>query len=239
MKIGRDALKHYTDLARRWMEYYTAQDIDTLHVAISDGNDKIGHAWNVSTLAIFTCPYCNLCGPYCYDVRDCLRYGDGDANNVIKARAKNTVILIKARARFFAEIDAFLSKRRKHKFFRWHVGGEIQDTAYALEIIDIAHRHADWTFWTYTKNYSAVNDAIDVVNARRGITRGVPANLSIMFSQWRGLEMDNKHGLPEFRVVFESDAVKPAGFYCPGNCDYCKKHCRGCIARETTYCNEH
>lgn len=143
MKIGNEALKHYTDLAKTWIEYYTAQDIDALHVSISSGNDKIGHAWNVSTLAIMTCPNCTGCGPYCYDVRDCLRYGDGDANNVIKARAKNTVVLIKARARFFAEIDAFLSTRRKHKYFRWHVGGEIQDTAYALEIIDIAHRHAD------------------------------------------------------------------------------------------------
>lgn len=238
MKLTIESMQHYTTLANRWMEYYAAQDIDALHVSISAGNDKIGHAWNVSTLPIITCTNCCGCAPYCYDARDCLRYGDGDANNVIKARAKNTIILMKARGRFFAEIEAFLCTRRKHKYFRWHVGGEIKDTAYALQIIDIAHRHADWVFWTYTKNYAAVNAAIDIVNARKGMTRGIPANLTIMFSEWRGMPIDNPHGMPEFRMVFTGDA-EPAGFYCPGNCDYCKEHLRGCIARETTYCREH
>ena len=51
--------------------------------------------------------------------------------------------------------------------------------------------------------------------------------------------MDNPYNFPEFRVVFKDDLVKPVGFYCPGNCDICKVAGRGCIARETTYCNEH
>lgn len=239
MAYSRETIEHFITLARYWMDYYSRQDIDTLHVSISEGNDKIGHAWNVSTLPVFTCPNCDECKWLCYDIRDCLLYGDGDKNNTIKARAKNTVILLKDRDRFFREIDAFLSTRRKHKYFRWHVGGECKDTDYAVRMIDIAHRHADWTMWTYTKNYKAMNEAIDFVNTRKGMTRGVPANFTIMYSEWRGMKMDNPHRQPEFRVVFKSDTVKPVGYYCPGNCDICKANHRGCIAGETTYCNEH
>lgn len=67
----------------------------------------------------------------------------------------------------------------------------------------------------------------------------VPANLKIMFSEWRGMPMVNPYNFPEFRVVFKADAVKPVGHYCPGNCDVCKAAGRGCVAGETTYCNEH
>lgn len=237
MAYSKETIGNFLTLAQKWMIYYSNCDVDTLHVVISEGNDKIGHAWNVSLLPVLTCPNCNECKWLCYDIRDCIRYGaDG---NTIKARAKNTVILLKDRARFFREIEAFLSTRRKHKFFRWHVGGEIKDAAYAIEMLDIARRHADWTFWTYTKNYAAMNAAIDTVNARRGMTRGIPDNMHVMYSEWRGMKLDNPHGMPEFRVVFKDDAVRPTGFYCPGNCDICKATHRGCIAGETTYCDEH
>ena len=235
----KETINHFLTLAQKWMLYYAECDIETLHVSISAGNDKIGHAWNVSLLPIITCRRCSECKYYCYDVNDSLRYGDGDANNTIKARAKNTIIFMKDRARFFAEIEAHISRRRAHKFFRFHVGGDIMDTAHALAIIDLAHRHADWRFWTYTKNFAAVNEAIDIVNARRGLTKGMPENLTIMFSDWRGMEMDNPHGMPEFRVVFKNDTVRPASYYCPGNCDICKATARGCIGNETTYCDEH
>lgn len=228
----KETVDNFLTLAKHWMDYYSRQDIDTLHVSISDGNDKIGHAWNVSLLPIVTCPNCSECKYLCYDIRDCIRYGEDGAT--IKARARNTVILLKDRERFFSEVDAFLSTRRKHKYFRWHVGGEIKDTAYAVEMLEIARRHADWTFWTYTKNYCAMNQAIDSAGGRDG----VPANMHIMFSEWRGMRLDNPHGMPEFRVVFKGE-TEPVGYYCPGNCDICKSAHRGCIASETTYCREH
>ena len=54
--------------------------------------------------------------------------------------------------------------------------------------------------------------------------------------------MVNPYKFQEFRVVFKNDAEKPdpvKNWYCPGNCDICKKIGRGCVAHETTYCNEH
>ena len=103
--------------------------------------------------------------------------------------------------------------------------------------IDNARRHPDFTIWTYTKNYHVVNEWIE----KHGLG-SIPKNFTIMFSEWRGLKMENPHFMPEFRVVFKDDAVKPDPakvFYCPGNCDVCKQLHRGCIANETVYCHEH
>ena len=203
--------------------------VEDIKMAISKGNRKIGRVMNVSLPPLLSCANCSGCSKLCYDIKACLQYPD----TVIDARMRNLTILQKDREEYFRRINDAISRRRLHKFFRWHVAGDIIDADYFARMVEIARRHPDFKFWTYTKNYAVVNEWVDK-NGRDAL----PANLSVMFSEWRGMPMDNPHGFPEFRVVFK-DETPPAGFYCPGNCDVCKEINRGCIAGETTYCNEH
>lgn len=205
-------------------------------VAISYGNRKIGRVMNVSTAPVFTCGRnCAGCRGICYDIKACIQY-----RNVTAARARNTAMSRKARQLFFDQIDAAMTRRRKNKYFRWHVAGNIQDADYLARMIENARRHPDFVIWTYTKQYHIVNEYVRTHGGSRAAA--IPGNMTIMYSEWRGLAMDNPYGFPEFRVVFKDDVVKPDPtkvFYCPGNCDWCKEHRRGCIVGETTYCNEH
>lgn len=202
--------------------------IDEIRECISSGNRKIGKVMNVSLMPVMTCGNCKECKFLCYDIKACAQY----PGTVIDARMRNTVLLQRDRDEFFARIDAAMSRRRKNKFFRWHVAGDIVDGDYFSRMVENARNHPDFTIWTYTKMYHIVNEWIDKNGA-------LPPNFHVMFSEWRGMPMDNPHGMPEFRVVFKDDAVKPVGHYCPGNCDICKMFYWGCVAGETTYCNEH
>lgn len=217
----------------RYHKLILEHGIDVVPMAISKGNRKIGRVMNVSLPPILTCANCSECMYLCYDIKACNQY----PGTVIDARARNLAVLLADRDEYFRRIDAAISRRRKHKFFRWHVAGDIVDIDYLARMVDIARRHPDFIFWTYTKNYAVVNQYVRDHGGDRAAA--IPENLSIMFSEWRGMPMDNPYSFPEFSVVFKSDPVKPVGHYCPGNCDVCKAGHRGCIAGETTYCNEH
>lgn len=206
-----------------------AMPVEQIRLCISAGNRKIGRVMNVSLPPVLSCANCKECMHLCYDIKACVQY----ANTVIDARMRNYSVLLRDRDGFFARIDAAITRRRKNKFFRWHVAGDILDTDYFDRMVKIAREHADFVFWTYTKNYSAVNAWV----AEHG-KDAIPANFSVMFSEWRGMPMENPYGFAEFKVVFK-DEKKPVGFYCPGNCDICKEKMRGCLVQETVYCNEH
>lgn len=218
--------------AREAGRVYDAMPIDKIKLCISSGNSKIGRVMNVSLMPVMTCGNCKECKYLCYDIKACAQY----PHTVIDARMRNTVLLRRNRSEYFRRIDAAISCRRKNKYFRWHVAGDIVDVDYFDRMVKIARKHPDFIFWTYTKMYNVVNEWCSWHVDKRG---AIPSNLHIMFSEWRGMPMHNPYNFPEFRVVFKDDAVKPTGHYCPGNCDVCKAAGRGCLAGETTYCNEH
>lgn len=232
---SKESIKKVVGLMNARRAYYAPIAIDHIKMAISTGNRKIGRVMNVSLPPIMTCANCKECKYLCYDVKACLQY----PNTVIDARIRNLSILMKDRDEYFNRIDAAMSRRRKNKFFRWHVAGDIIDVDYFDRMVENAKKHSDFIIWTYTKNYAVVNEWI---RQHGGNKNALPYNFTVMFSEWRGIEMVNPYKLPEFRVVFKSDAVKPDPkkvHYCPGNCDICKALHRGCVAGETTYCNEH
>ena len=203
--------------------------VEQVKLCISKGNVKIGKVMNVSLPPILSCANCAGCSRLCYDIKACAQY----PNTVIDARMRNYSILTRDRARYFALIEQAISRRRSHKFFRWHVAGDIVDIDYFDNMVRIAREHDDFTFWTYTKNYRVVNAWC----AEHG-KEAIPSNFSIMFSEWRGMPMDNPYHFPVFSVVFK-DEEKPQGFYCPGNCHICKECKRGCVVGESVYCMEH
>lgn len=201
-----------------------------LKVCISKGNKKIGKTLNVSLPPVLTCANCSGCKELCYDIKACLQY-----ENVRKARARNLVILKENPANYFDQIRSAIKRRKTNKFFRWHVAGDIPNYDYFVEMVKIAKENPDFKFWTYTKNYGLVN-LYCMENGGKG---SIPENLSIMFSEWRGMPMTNPFGFPEFRVVFK-DEQKPEGVkWCNGNCDHCIRNNSHCVKGETVYCMEH
>lgn len=213
---------------RALLAMYMTMRVETIKMCISAGNRKIGRVMNVSLPPILSCANCSGCSEICYDIKACLQYA-----SCMDARIRNLAILKLDRARYFSLIDDAISRRRSHKFFRWHVAGDIMDIDYFDNMVRIAREHADFVFWTYTKNYKVVNAWV------REHGRGaIPSNFSIMFSEWRGMPMENPYNFPVFSVVFK-DEEKPRGFYCPGNCDVCKECKRGCVVGESVYCMEH
>jgi len=231
---SQETLKKVTGNLKERINHYMGINPEDIALCISKGNRKIGKTMNVSLPPIFTCPNCAECSKLCYDIKACLQY----PNTVIDARARNLAILKQDRKLYFDTIEAAISRRRTNKAFRWHVAGDIIDVDYFDNMVRIARNHPDFTFWTYTKNYHAVNEWL----AANGGAAALPTNFTVMFSEWRGMPMINPFGMPEFRVVFHDDAVKPdpkTCHYCPGNCDICLKARRGCVAGETTYCHEH
>lgn len=230
---SKESIKKVVNLMKDRKAYYEGIQASDIKMAISTGNRKIGRVMNVSLPPIMTCANCSGCKYLCYDIKACLQY----PNTVIDARIRNYSILMKDRDEYFNRIDAAMSRRRKNKFFRWHVAGDIIDLDYFDRMIKNAAAHQDFIIWTYTKNYKVVNEWI-----RQHGRDAIPHNLVVMFSEWRGMPMDNPYNMPEFKVVFKDDEVKPdpkTNHYCPGNCDLCKVAHRGCVAGETTYCNEH
>lgn len=225
----KETIKKIIDKAEAKRTELMKLDVGEIKMCISDGNTKIGRVMNVSNMPILSCGNCKECMFLCYDIKACNQY----PNTVIDARMRNLVILQRDRDEYFRRIEEKINRRKKNKYFRWHVAGDILDLDYFDRMVGIADRHPEFVFWTYTKMYGIVNEWTCV-----NYNREIPRNLHIMFSEWRGMPMDNPFHFPEFRVVFKNEA-KPDGFYCPGNCDICKKINRGCLAGETTYCNEH
>jgi len=209
-------------------EFMTA-DIDSLHVSVTKGNRKIGRVLNVSLAPIITCLNCLGCLKLCYDIKAILQY-----KNVAIARAKNYVILIRDRDKYFNEIIETLKHRKTNKFFRWHVAGDIIDVDYFDRMVKIARMFPDFRFWTYTKAYVFVNKWV-----KENGKENLPQNLTVMFSEWKGMKMDNPYKFPEFRVWFHSEPKPTKVHWCPGNCEICLKSKTGCPYGQTTYCEEH
>ena len=221
--------KKAVTIMRNMISDYTTEPIDNLHVAITKGNRKIGRVLNVSLAPIITCCNCSGCLRLCYDIKAVLQY-----KNVALARSRNYVILMRDREKYFNEIRSALKHRKTNKFFRWHVSGDIIDVDYFDRMVKIAREFPDFRFWTYTKAYAFVN-----AWCRENGKENLPANLSVMFSEWKGMPMVNPFGFPEFRVWFHTEKKPENVHWCCGNCEACLKNGTGCPYGQTTYCEEH
>lgn len=211
------------------MARFAAMDYNELKLHISKGNKKIGRVHNFSMAPGITCPNCSGCLEYCYDIKAVLQYG-----NVVNARAENTLMMKADMVGTFKQIDDYISKRRVHKFFRWHVSGDIISVEYFDNMVQIARKHPDWIFWTYTKAYRYVNAWLDA-NGKDAL----PANLSVMFSVWNGMECPNPYGMPTFTCIQEGMTPAPNEWRCPGNCEACIRSGHGCPHGESSNVDEH
>lgn len=219
-----ESLKKVVSALKNAMDKYMTMPVESIKLCISNGNRKIGKAMNVSLPPILSCGNCKECKHFCYDIRACLQY-----KNVIDARIRNYVILLKNRDLYFSTIDKACSRRKANKMFRWHVSGDIIDLDYFCRMVEIARNHPGFIFWTYTKMYHIVNEYCDKYGKE-----SIPVNFSVMFSEWKGMELVNPYHFGEFRALYENESIPENTYYCPGNCDICKAARRGCIANENT-----
>lgn len=235
MKYAKETLQRILATLALMIDEFMTVPYEKLCLHISTGNRKIGKTHNFSMAPGHTCPNCAECIWYCYDVKANWQY-----ENVRIARAENTAMMKLDRERTFQQIDEYISKKRLHKAFRWHVSGDILDTDYFDHMCIIARNHPDWIFWTYTKNYWAVNEWIDIHSGKGSNWReSVPFNLVPMFSIWNGMECPNPHNLPTFTCIMEGMTPAPDEWRCPGNCQACLESGHGCPFGESSNVDAH
>lgn len=229
-----ETIEKVMNKALQLVDYYCSIPADLIRLTISRGNRKIGRVMNVSTMPGIACGNCIHCLGYCYDIKACAYY----VTTVIDARVRNYVLAMYHRDVFFDRIDKACSRRRTNKYFRWHVAGDILDYDYFCRMIEIARKHPDFTFWTYTKMYHIVNHWI-------ALNGPLPENIHIMFSVWDGVPTPNPYNMPVFVCRLKdgnkdmTDAEIYSLYHCPGNCDVCKAAGRGCCSGESAYADEH
>lgn len=185
------------------------------NVSISKGNIKMGTIQSVSLPAWVTCRPDAPCFKKCYAAKiERLR------PNVKEAYENNLTILTEEPERYWREVEAAIMLSR---FFRFHVSGDIPNTDYLHQMIEIAKRNQHCEILCFTKRYEMVNEEL-----QKGTE--IPANLHLIFSVWLGLEAPNPYNLPEAHVIFRdgtttaSDGAK----WCGGNCTECAKAGCGC-----------
>lgn len=186
----------------------------SLSLCVSAGNQKIGRINNISVAPVITCHgICKYCKDHCYDLKANLQYPD-----VVKARARNTVLLRNHPMEFFAQALT-AAKRQRKGLFRWNVGGEIDSVCHFEMIVRIAQLVPDTMFLLFTKRHFLVNSWIE----KNGI---IPENLKLIFSVWPGMEVENPYNFP---VSCPYPNEKPETWKtCIGNCEKCAELKIGC-----------
>ena len=202
---------------------YLETSADGLTVRFSTGNRKTGASVpSVSLIPVADCGNCKTCAGGCYDVRNvCFQ------KSVQVSRAVNSAIYHSNPGQYFEAVRRFV---RFARFFRWHVGGDIVDLDYWKNVVSIALDTPECQFLIFTKQFDIVNGWIDAGGV-------IPSNLHVIFSDWRGIEMDNKYNLPVSSPVWfdksgneleRGQHCTAAAVWCPGSCEDCAAVCGGC-----------
>lgn len=188
-------------------------------VSISKGNSKMGSIPSVSLPAVKTCRHDCECVDKCYAFKL-----ERFRKTVHNAYENNYDILKTQPNTYWREVEASIMTSR---FFRFHVSGDIPDGEYFSRMIEIAERNPHCEVLCFTKRFDIVNHKLDeMVLAGKFL----PANMHVVFSGWRGLEIDNPYDLPEAHVLFRDGVTtaRPDAHACEGNCTECAVTTSGC-----------
>lgn len=214
-EFGTEAIRKRVN---QMLEFRNEVDVENAHVKFSYDNRKTGALVpSVSLIPVADCGRCALCSHGCYDVRNvCFQ------KTVQKSRANNSAIYHKDPEKYFGDIQAAV---RFHRYFRWHVGGDIVDELYLEEMVRIAKVTPGCEFLAFTKMTRIVNNYIRTHG-------GFPKNLHIIISGWRGDRDENPYKLPVSSPVWpdgqQSCMVTKRATWCPGDCTACAEINGGC-----------
>lgn len=186
------------------------------YVCISKGNTKMGSIQSVSLPPIVTCREGCTCAKKCYAAKLArLR------PSVRESYQRNLQILKSNPDLYWATVQQAVATS---KFFRFHVSGDIVDYEYFLKMIEIANAYTTTQILCFTKQFELVNRFLDEGG-------DIPSNLHLIFSGWPGINMQNKHKLPEAHVVFKDGTTTgdlARAKECGGNCTTCAITDGGC-----------
>lgn len=227
---SKETLEKYLQDMQKTIAWYAMFPVESLEICISDGNRKVP-CKNVSLPPIISCHNCKECKKECYDIKACIQYKD-----VMKARARNYSILKRNFDLYWQQIRSKVSRMKK-KYFRFHVGGDMVSKEYLTEMIKTAKMFPNVRFWTYTKFHSVVNEYVKENGGSK--EKAIPSNLSIMFSEWEGMETINPYGFGTFIVVDKGQTPPKGVWQCTGDCGLCIKMNRGCVINETSWVWKH
>lgn len=222
-EFGAEAIRRRV---QQMLELRDEVDVENAHVKLSYGNRKTGALVpSVSLIPVADCGNCKVCARGCYDVRNvCFQ------KTVQRSRANNSAIYQQASDKYWAEIEKAVKSLR---FFRYHVGGDIKDFSYLLDMVGIAKRTPTCEFLAFTKMYDIVNEFIGYA----GGVDALPKNLHIIFSDWRGAEFENPYNLPVSSPLWPDGTKGPHctddAFMCPGSCEECAEAWKGCWAAKS------
>lgn len=189
---------------------------------IQQGNSKLGHIIkSVSLPPVLYCGNCKHCKNDCYDLRH-----DVTQPQCRIYRAANAALYEENRDAYWESIEREVKACR---FFRYHIGGDIQDRDYLQHMVDIAYGNPHCEFLVFTKMFNVVNEYM------ADTEEDLPNNMHIIFSAWPGLEMPNPHHLPiSFPVFAEGDeqefmSTMPSWYWhCGNDCTECALCGQGC-----------
>ena len=198
---------------------------ESLNVAISASNSKMGNVASVSLLPFLSCPgRCrHTCGVKCYAAKLAnLRPA------VLKSYARNQAIAMYRPEIYWAAVDLAMKANR---FFRFHVSGDILNTAYFEKMIETVRNNPGTQVLVFTKRY-------EIVNAWIQENGDLPENLHLLFSAWEEMEPENPYNLPETNIIPKNESTAPWDLpdnkhgntwkLCGGNCFNCACNNGGC-----------
>ena len=155
----------------------------------------------------------------------------------VKTSMDRNLLLYEANPEWFFEYIKMFLKASGFRHFRWFGSGDIVDMAYLEGMVDVAKECKRTKFLCFTKKYELVNDYIKA-NGK------LPANLIIVFSNWKDFKCENPYNLPTSYVKFkdcECDIPENAT-QCTGFCGECvntKASCWKMKAGQSVVFNKH
>lgn len=223
------------------------------HISITGGNDKVGK----DEAIMFNLPIFVSClhGAPCFATEDGGKapcYACGGlftmyGNVILPPWGNFNALSTMSEDEFFeamvTAIDEKLRKNKKIRIFRWMEQGDFVPKLIRVAIRLAEHYKGRLEFYGYTKKYILWNSYVESHGG--SLAKAIPSNLTIRFSKWVGLEMDNRYGFPisAFSPADEDLQVSGTDCVCPcadpewsGSC--CE--CRQCIDNKgTVYLKEH
>jgi len=188
-------------------------------VRFSPGNIKMGSIPSVSLPAGDTCRPDAPCYGKCYG-----RRLESFRKTVHNSYVKNLSVLRSDPDTYWREVEATIMMSR---YFRFHVSGDIPDEEYFRRMIGVAERQPHCQILCFTKRDEFVNNVLN----ERG-SKGIPDNLHLIFSVWRGLSLQNPYKIPEAHIIYKdgTTTAREDAVPCGGNCTTCAKTNGGCWA---------
>lgn len=175
-----------------------------IKISISEGNTKMGSIPSVSLVPVLDCANCNECRKSCYALKAFRMY-----QATRDAYSRNSKLAHSDLDEYSRQVMGYIERKRP-KYFRWHVAGDILNQEHAEKIILIAVAFPGTKFLCFTKRHDLQ-------------FKGLPKNLTVVLSCWPGMPLPKNRSLPRAYMQDGTEKRIPHGAReCPGSCEDCK-----------------